>query len=95
MDFTEPKPNGFTVYSKSCCPNCKNVKALLKEKNIDFFLIDGDEYLIEHRDQFLSFMKEKTGQEIKKFPMIFHDGKFIGGFNETLKYIDKEFVTFE
>jgi MFS family permease len=32
MDIPEPLDNQFTIYSKSGCPNCKNVKFFLQEK---------------------------------------------------------------
>ena len=34
MEPTPPSCKGFTVYSKSGCPNCRNVKNLLKKENI-------------------------------------------------------------
>ena len=36
MEFTLPDSKGFTVYSKSGCPNCNIVKQFIKEKH--FFL---------------------------------------------------------
>ena len=60
MEFTEPLNNGFTVYTKSGCPNCMKVKKLLKEKNILFITVDCDNYLIDEKDNFLSFIKLKS-----------------------------------
>ena len=37
MSFTEPSKEGFTIYTKSGCPNCTKVKHLFKEKNISGF----------------------------------------------------------
>ena len=36
MEITEPNQGGFTIYSKSGCPNCTLVKKIIKEKQ--FFL---------------------------------------------------------
>ena len=95
MDFIEPVTNGFTIYSKSGCLNCNKVKALLKDKNIFFSVIDCDDYLLDNKEIFLLFVKEKTGQDVKTFPIVFNHGKFIGGYKETQEYIDKEFLSFD
>ena len=95
MEFIKPFPTGFTIYSKSGCPNCNKVKLLLKEKNLLFSIIDCDEYILENKDFFLLFIKELINKEWKTFPIVFDNGKFIGGYQETQKYIDKLFLSFE
>ena len=45
-DFEKPNTNGFTIYSKSGCPNCVKIKKLLLEKTVNFKLVDCDEYII-------------------------------------------------
>ena len=90
MEFEEPSLTVFTVYSKSGCTYCTKVKKLLLEKNYAFDMIDCDEYLIEDKENFLKFIKEKAGKEYKTFPMIFRAGQFVGGFTETKKLIDVE-----
>jgi glutaredoxin len=95
MDFEKPIKSGFTVYSKSGCINCNKVKTLLKEKHFIFSVINCDEYIIENKEDFLQFIKEKANRECKMFPMVFYDGFFIGGYNETQEYIDKLLLSFE
>jgi len=95
MEFEEPAKSGFTVYSKSGCINCNKVKSLLKEKNLIFSVIDCDEYIIENKEDFLLFIKEKANREYKMFPMVFYDGSFIGGYSDTQEYIDKLLLFFE
>ena len=95
IEFESPSETGFTIYSKSGCPNCANVKNLLKENNFEYFLIDCDEYLIEEKERFLKFITEIAENDIKSFPIIFFDKKYIGGFKETKEYIDKIIVSFE
>jgi glutaredoxin len=51
MEIEEPLKTGFTVYSKSGCPNCTKVKKLLIEKKLFFVEINCDDYIIE--DDFL------------------------------------------
>ena len=89
MIFFTPLETGFTVYSKSGCSYCTKVKQLLRDKQIFFLEVDCDKYLLEDKEGFLSFIKEKANKEYRTFPMIFKDGKFIGGFSETQTFIDK------
>ena len=32
-DHEKPQTNGFTIYSKSGCPNCTRIKKILSEKH--------------------------------------------------------------
>ena len=86
--FEEPFENKFTIYSKSGCINCRKVKDLLKTANLEYEIIDCDDYLLEDKENFLLFIKSYSISEWKSFPMIFYDGKFIGGLNETQEYLD-------
>jgi glutaredoxin len=89
MNFQEPDMDNFTIYSKSGCLNCNKVKTLLKGKSLVHIIIDCDEYLLEDKEGFLDFIKEKASIECKIFPMVFYKGKFIGGFSETQTHIEK------
>ena len=71
------------------------VKILLKEKGMDFNIIDCDDYLIEDKETFLIFINKLTKKDIKTFPMIFYKGDFIGGYNETKDTLDKLLVSFD
>lgn len=89
MSFFEPLKIGFTIYSKSGCSYCTNVKKLLLDKQTFFIDVSCDEYLIEDKEGFLLFIKERANKEYRTFPMVFKDGKFIGGFSETQLHFDK------
>jgi glutaredoxin len=95
MEFQEPFPKNFTVYSKSGCPNCLKVKNLLKEKFFICYEINCDDYIIEDKETFLSFIENKAGKMEKMFPMVFYDAKFIGGYQETIDFINKLQLSFE
>ena len=95
FQFERPRNNGFSVYSKSGCPNCNKVKKLLKEKNLLFNVIDCDDYILENKQTFLNFIKNISNVEINVFPIIFYEGKYIGGFIETKDFIDKLLVSFD
>jgi len=85
-EFIMPYKEKFTIYSKSGCKNCLEVKRLLKNEKINFIIINCDEYLIENREVFLKKMKNLINTEYKIFPFVFHDGVFIGDFNKTIEY---------
>ena len=89
MDIIKPNEYGFTIYSKSGCPNCLKVKLLLQKNNLKFTIVDCDEYIIEDKTFFLLFINELAKTSVTMFPIIFNNGLFIGGYNETTNYINK------
>ena len=93
--FELPSEQKFTVYSKSGCINCRKVKDLLKKNNLEYEIVDCDDYLLEDKDNFLLFIQSYSVSNWKSFPMVFHDGKFIGGYDETVKYLDKITTSFD
>ena len=95
MEIEKPSKSGFTIYSKSGCPNCIKAKTLLKSKHLLFNVVDCDECLIEDKDTFLTCIKELANQEVKTFPIIFYDQKFIGGYNEINHFVEELLLTFE
>lgn len=90
MIFTPPIANGYTIYSKIGCSYCKKAKNLFDELQLYYTVVSCDEYLLESRDEFLDFIKDRARKEYKTFPMIFHNGSFIGGYVDTLKYCDTQ-----
>jgi glutaredoxin-related protein len=95
MMFELPSEQKFTIYSKSGCINCRKVKDLLKKNNIEYEIVDCDDYLLEDKENFLLFIQSYSVSNWKSFPMVFHDGKFIGGYDETVKYLDKITTSFD
>lgn len=95
MDFIEPALKGFTIYSKSGCPNCTLIKKFIKEKHFFLSEINCDEYILEDKEKFLQFIEQKTSKSIKVFPMVFYEGNFVGGYSETIDFIDKILLSFE
>jgi glutaredoxin len=90
MEYEPPSEKNYTIYSKSGCPSCSKAKTLLKDEEV--LLIDCDEFLIEDKEDFLEYMKTIIGKEYRMFPMIFKDGKFIGGFSELKPMYEREQV---
>lgn len=89
MNIPLPKANEFTIYSKSGCINCNNVKNLLKDKQIGYTIINCDDFLFDDKEYFLNFIKVNAGMEWNVFPMVFHGKRFIGGFSNTIIYLNK------
>jgi glutaredoxin len=89
MNIFAPLEVGFTIYSKSECSYCTKVKKLLLDKQTFFTDVSCDEYLLEDKEGFLTFIKERANKEYRTFPMVFYNGKFIGGFTETKLHFDK------
>jgi glutaredoxin len=88
MIFEEPNEKKFTIYSKSGCINCRKVKDLLKKENLEYEIIDCDDYLLDNKEDFLSFIQSYTSKEWKKFPIVFYDKQFIGGLEETIIFLN-------
>ena len=40
-------------------------------------------------------MESKIGKSHKTFPMVFNNGKFIGGYTDTIDFVDKLLLSFE
>jgi glutaredoxin len=89
MEFLEPSKKDFTIYSKSGCSGCKQVKNFLKDKNFLFNEINCDEYLINEKMAFLSFIEEISGKQLKSFPIVFYNGEFVGNYMDTIDRVDK------
>jgi len=51
--------------------------------------------LIDNKEEFLTFIEKITNIKCKIFPIVFFNGEFIGGYNETLLCVKKEMLTFE
>jgi glutaredoxin len=89
MDIHQLKKGEITVFSKSGCPNCINVKKFLKEKSFKFVVIECDEFILEDKEAFLQFIKSIACKECKTFPMVFDGTTFVGGYKETVSYLEK------
>jgi glutaredoxin 3 len=95
MEFEKPLESGFTIYSKSGCPNCLKSKALLKSKHLLFKIVNCDEYILEDKESFLSFIVSLSNTEVNVFPIVFYDEKFVGGYIETVGFVDELLLAFD
>lgn len=83
QEFEKPNTTGYTIYSKSGCPNCLKVKKYLNNLNASVSIIDCDEYLIERKEEFIKFIEETAEKSVRVFPIVFFERKFIGGYSDT------------
>jgi glutaredoxin 3 len=80
------KLNKWTIVTKTTCPYCINVKKLLKEKNIDFFEIDLNNYTSKRNSIFEELDQYTSGY--RRVPMVFYYDNFIGGYDDTKKFLN-------
>ena len=90
MSLPVPLKEGFTIFSKSGCKFCDQVKELLIEENKKYTVINCDTFLEENKSAFLEHVKILAGKECKTFPIVFLHGVHIGGFMETYKLLLKD-----
>jgi len=90
MSIPPPSAKGYTIYSKSGCPYCDRAKRMLAYE--DTTVIDCDALLFD-RDFFLDTMRGYCGREYQMFPMIFHNGRFLGGYDDTKVYYEGELIS--
>jgi glutaredoxin len=82
-EFEKPKMTGYTIYSKSGCPNCTKVKKFLQNAKAEMNIVDCDEYLIEYKEDFLKFIEDVAEKSVRIFPIVFFERKFVGGYQDT------------
>jgi len=90
IQYPSPISYGYTIYIKSGCSYCENIKLLLKNIYPQPNYINCDPFLTFNRDKFMNFIKHHTnGIEHKTFPIVFLNGIFIGGYTETKNFCEE------
>jgi glutaredoxin len=84
MKIPALQQNGYTVYTKSECGWCRRTKVLLPEAVV----FNCDKHLEFDKDAFLTEMAHRIGKEYRTFPMVFFEGVFIGGYEDTQDFVD-------
>jgi glutaredoxin len=80
MNIPAPDPSGFTIYTKQGCKFCAHAKRVFATA----IFYSCDKWLLTDRDAFLEQMDKHT-EGFRMFPMIFKDGKFLGGYTESVQ----------
>lgn len=68
------------IYSADWCRHCSKVKSLLKNKNIDFDIVDID----SEPEKMIELISVHGVQTI---PQVIIDGKLVGGCDDTIKFL--------
>jgi len=99
--YKKPTDTDYTIYSISKCKYCVMAKdhisklsklsklSELNKKNITTINCDKFIMTCRERDKFYNFIKQYTVIPYFHFPMIFKNGKFIGGLKELQKPLVK------
>jgi len=89
-NYKLPEKSGYTVYSISGCKYCDMCIKNMKDKSKKNHIVTCDSYIntLRNRDKFYKFIHKYTIIPYIHFPMIFYDGKFIGGYKELRKHKD-------
>jgi len=96
MNIPHPTSDRFTVYTKQNCSYCEKVKDALEHSFETPEIIPCDDFLtddfltnFEKKQRFVAFMNSLTKDKFKTFPVVFFDKTFIGGYNETVLFLQK------
>jgi len=93
--MSELLKSGFTIFSKSGCPNCTKAKKRIQQHFFVHKEVNCDDYLIEDKSGFLSEVEMRVGKSVTTFPMVFYDAKFVGGWSETESFVEKLLLSFD
>lgn len=88
-----PYPSvGWVMYTIPNCAYCIKAKELFHEKKQVFVVVDCDSNEASDKKKFADALAEYTNNT-RTFPMIFHKGKFIGGFVTLKTLLDQPVFT--
>ncbi len=87
MMYTKPANTGYTIYTISECNFCKMAKEYIAKTKKNTKIVKCDAYIetSRKRDEFYAFIRQYTSIPYVYFPMIFYNGKFVGGYKELTK----------
>ena len=77
----------ITIFSKSYCPYCNKVKDKLINLNIKHKVIELDK--INNGNTIQALLEKIT--KVRTVPSVWINGKYIGGSEETIKYLDEKY----
>lgn len=90
ISYFPPPPNayGLTIYGKSNCPRCEEIKDMLETSEMLYKYENCDRYLEADREKFkdviFEYMKVIPTKRILYFPVCFVDGVYSTSLNKFL-----------
>ena len=78
--------NSAMIVGKTNCPNCTNAKLFLKSNNIAFEYVSLDDD--STRQDFYAKIEKELGGKIRSVPQIWVDEKYIGGYQDLVKFVN-------
>lgn len=89
MSFPVPAAFGYVLFSKQGCVLCDKMVGVFEARHLPVDVVKCDEWLQgESRTAFLEHLTVLSKQTQLRFPFIFHNGSYIGGFQEARKYLE-------
>lgn len=75
----------FTIFGHQACGFCRQAKAVLESKDLEFRYVDIHEEGISQAD-----LAETVGQPVRTVPQIFHGEEYVGGYQELMQFLEQE-----
>ncbi|MDX2464804.1 MAG: glutaredoxin domain-containing protein [Porticoccus sp.] len=75
----------FTIFGHDACGFCRQAKAVLESKNLEFRYVNIHEEGISPAD-----LAETVGRPVNTVPQIFHGKDYVGGYQELMQYLEQE-----
>lgn len=77
----------FTIFGHQACGFCRQAKAVMETKGLDFRYVDIHEEGISQAD-----LAETVGRPVTTVPQIFHGEEYVGGYQELMQYLQEQGV---
>jgi glutaredoxin 1 len=75
----------FTIFGREGCGYCRQAKAVMESKDLEFRYVDIHEEGISQDD-----LAKTVGKPVRTVPQIFHGEEYIGGYQELMEYLEQE-----
>ena len=72
----------FTIFGHQACGFCRQAKAVLESKELEFRYVDIHKEGISKAD-----LSETVGRPVTTVPQIFYGKEYIGGYQELMQYL--------
>lgn len=92
MEYPQPASKDFTIYTISKCGYCNRFKNVLAKHSLPAATIINCDLFVENataKQDFFRFINEfSSPKKHQTFPVIFHNGEYIGGYMDACAYVE-------